>query len=96
MFTVEEQHPVDVIGHDDERISLHCGVVARQAEPRCSDHGADGADSQAVTIHVAEETGPSERAYRDEVGTRAGVVEFPQSKWDSVRKMRRVRAAWRE
>ena len=76
----EDQDAVDVIWHDDKRVSLYCRVVVRQLGPHRCDHGASRVQRRAVFHYVAQETGFSERADGDEVRAGSGVVEFGQSK----------------
>ena len=80
MFSCEDQNTVDVVGHDDERVSLHGRIVVWQLGPRRGDHGASSSQRYAVRHHLTKETELLGGADGDEVGAGGGVVKFGKSK----------------
>ena len=75
----EEQYPVDVIRHYDERVCLYGGIVGRQLGPYGRDHGAGGCQAHGVIPDLAEVTDPPVGADGDEVSAGSGIVEVAEA-----------------
>lgn len=63
----DDDDAVDVVGHDDERVHHHVGPYLRRPVPFVGDDVAVRVSVHAVVDHVAEKTGASAGAYRDEI-----------------------------